>query len=244
MKLCILGNSHTGSLKRAWDNLIEPSLKGQFEITFFAARGENLNGLVLDGTTLVPNNKRLTETIKFTSNGLAIVECNSYDVFLIYGAGIEPYFIDNSFHSTEALKCSIQDMYSDDVLGYKLLTMIRKVTKAKIFLGHAPLTSISKINETRDSLWKPEHYTSGVELVNQTLLRDLDVELIKQPKEACTENYRHTKYEYTKGSKRLAINNNTNEDWHPEHDMGHMNDEFGKIWLDSFLSYLNHSSNC
>ncbi|PLX82835.1 MAG: hypothetical protein C0617_13265 [Desulfuromonas sp.] len=237
MKVCIIGNSHTGALKRAWDTFFDSNFKNIFDLTFFASRAQRLEGLKIEGTKLIPQNEYLKENLKFTSGGKPYVDLSLYDVFLVYGLSTRPYFLSKVFYSEAVLIKSIEDNHTSS-LSFKILTMIRDVVDTKTFIGHDPL----RVNKDRDGIEfdkvLTEQYSLGISLVNESLFFPLGAELLEQPQQTIVGKGRNTHSIYSKGSKRLDVGDEKDGELHPESDNRHMNDEFGKIWLESFLGRL------
>ena len=84
--VCVLGSSHTAALKQAWTNRPQATRDG-FAMTFFAARGLQLNHLVCRDGVLVPKKPELRETIMYTSGGEDRVEIGKYDAFVLVALG-------------------------------------------------------------------------------------------------------------------------------------------------------------
>ena len=79
--ICVLGNSHVGALKRAWD--LMPEWHQEYNLVFFTARSNGLGGLFLIDNKLVPKTDRLKRTITYTSGGKSEIDIVEYDLFLI-----------------------------------------------------------------------------------------------------------------------------------------------------------------
>jgi hypothetical protein len=104
-RICVLGNSHVASLKLGWD-----SLKTQYpnvDITFFANRQRRMEALQVEKGKLVPDNEALKTAIAYTSNGLTSIDSRKFDLYLLYGLDLKPYFPPTTFFSAAVLKESI-----------------------------------------------------------------------------------------------------------------------------------------
>jgi hypothetical protein len=84
--VCVLGNSHTAALQRAWRNRLAAAVPN-VTLTFFAARSQKLRHVALKEGTLVPDDDDLAESLAMTSGGLSQVELGRYDAFLMAGLG-------------------------------------------------------------------------------------------------------------------------------------------------------------
>ncbi|MBY5927083.1 MULTISPECIES: hypothetical protein [unclassified Halomonas] len=232
-KVCIIGNSHAGALKRAWD--LVPEWHSANELTFFAARANGMRHLHLKGHTLIPRSRMLKESIRFTSGGLDSINVSDYDTFLIYGLQMEAFFIEpGSFFSAAVIRQSLLDSV-DSTLSFNILKMIRSVTDKSIYIGHSPLLTM---NSDEDWTYSSEDYLSGVRLMNDEVLSSYCATLIAQPS-ATIVNGIFTKSEFLKGSKRLSVGDNRDDQVHPDHDDRHMNDTFGREWLSHFFEQVS-----
>lgn len=230
INLCIIGNSHTGALKRAWDKV--HTQNPDINITFFAHRAHGLKGLKIKENSLTPDNENLKKALEFTSGGINTILPDNYDYILIYGLGAKPNFSDNKFFSKEVQVLAAKDL-TLDTLSFEILKKIRSITDKKIFIGHDPLKTTYNIRHTG----KAVQYEKGIENINNLIYSHFNAELVAQPAET-TVNGNATHPAFSKGSKRLSVGDSADDELHPEKDIGHMNDEFGVIWLNYFISRL------
>ncbi len=229
MKICIIGNSHVGALKRGWDR-IAPKHPGT-EITFFAHRANGMAGLKVAGNSLVPGNEMLKNAIHFTSGGLERITPADYDAFLIYGLKACPNFANRKqFISSPASRQALVDL-TKGRLSFKLLGMLRPLTDRILYIGHDPLAAAGEVR----SDGPPTSYIEGIAALNETIYRPLGAEVIAQPASSIV-NGRQTHPDFGRGSKRLAIGDGRDDRAHPAGEDGHMNDDFGEIWMEAFLA--------
>ena len=66
IKLCVIGNSHTGALKRVWDKSVKAMFESKFTMLFFAQRANGLSDLKLEKQTLLPQTESLRKAFEFT----------------------------------------------------------------------------------------------------------------------------------------------------------------------------------
>jgi hypothetical protein len=232
MKICIIGNSHVGALKRAWDT-ISPAYPG-LEMVFFAHRGNGMAALKRQGKQLVPTSDALAAAIKFTSGGLDRIVPNDYDAFLIYGLRASPNFGDNDrFFSRQVRQQAVEDL-TGNTLSLRILKMVRQLTDTRIYLGHDPLNSASA--DRPDASNAP--YESGIAILNDCVYGPLGAEMLMQPLSTVV-NGRNTDASFSQNSQRLAISTANREEKHSEGEDKHMNEAFGEIWLTAFIARLN-----
>ncbi len=231
MKLCIVGNSHVGALKRAWESM--PERHKLFSIAFFADRGEGLKELDVSDDRLVPKTDRLKSSLEFTSGGRSAIAPKEYDYILIYGAGAKPLFVDSSRGYSSAV---LKQAASDHVVGslsFELIKKIKGISDKKILVGHNPLPARKREVEAME----PKEYFYGIELLNKFVYSKFDSHLLPQPSRTIV-NGRYTAPSFSKGSKRLSVGDHRDNESHPDRDSSHMNDDFGIIWLSDFLDYI------
>lgn len=228
MKICVMGNSHVGSLKRGWDEI-----KGDYpehEITFFAQRSDGLEGLIAHDGKLIANNEKLAKALEFTSGGRKEIDPNDHDIFLIYGAGVNINWVaDNHFYSNAVIESSLNDLVTN-TLSFSLLKRLRALTDKPVFIGHLPLVPAMEV--VSDAI--PMDYIARVERINKITYHPLNAELVRQPSSTIV-NGNNTHPDFSKGSKALAVGDSGDNVFHPESDNDHMNDKFGEIWLREFL---------
>lgn len=82
--LCVIGNSHVGAIKEAWDERHYDVVPG-FTATFFAAPVIMLRGLRLRGDSLVARRDELRQRLIDTSGRSDRIEIRDYDAFLLVG---------------------------------------------------------------------------------------------------------------------------------------------------------------
>jgi hypothetical protein len=234
MRLAILGNSHLGSLKRAWDKISSefPSL----EIVFFGARGNTLENMRSQGRKLVPTTPEAVAALKFTSGGRSEIDLDGYDAVLIYGCSAQPFFTPKRNYSKQAIFRTMSDLSSG--FHFRLLQMARSAAAdLPIYLGHDPLLAAEPSPQGQGN----DAYLDGMALLNQTILEPVGARMIGQPLDTIVNGNR-THIKYARGSKRLAIGDHVDDELHPERDIFHMNDEFGELWLRAFFAQLNVAS--
>lgn len=86
-QVCVLGNSHLASARRAW-----PVVKDrypQLQVTFFGGPGKTIGDVKLVDGALTPDNDRSTVLIEKVSGRREIV-ISEYSAFCIIGSGLRP----------------------------------------------------------------------------------------------------------------------------------------------------------
>lgn len=231
MKLCVIGNSHVGHLKSAWERSLRAA-NPSVELTFFASRGRRLEHLhVVDGN-LGTRDDQLRQALSFTSGGRTEIDPDCYDRYLVYGARARAYFSDGSFYSPAVQRLALRDHVRDS-LAHRLILQLREVTSAPVSLGHIPLEAHDSAAESIPLDW----YRNGMALLAEELYEPIDVDVILQPESTIVGGCR-TLAHFSTGSQRLAIGDAHDDEPHPPTETGHMNADFGEVWLSSFLASI------
>lgn len=226
MRICIIGNSHVGALKRAWDSFSDTAI----EIDFFAARGAHLRDLAVKGKVLAPTTRSLKSALKFTSGGRSRIDPKRYDYFLIYGAQAKHLIINRvNYYSKAVILDTLKD-HVQPTVSFGIITKLRSITEKKIYVGHHPLIAAKAEIEKKIS----HEYIEGITDLNRHVYNTLNCEIIAQPSETIVNGH-FTDPVYTKGSKRLSVGNKRDDQPHSDNDRTHMNENFGKIWLENFF---------
>jgi len=238
LNICVLGNSHAGSLKLGW-NLIEQDYPG-IKITFFAARACGLEQLSVRKGMLVPTNAHLKKSLSHTSGGHEAIDLSLFDICLIYGLRFSfPYKLEigrtTHYLSKAAYECSIHDTISS-ALSIQVLKKVRCLSKIPVYIGHNPLTARNRNSFLKEAISYPEF----VAAVNRILIADQAV-LLAQPEETITENI-YTKAEYKSGAVCLDVGDKSANQPYASEDNVHMNDEFGRIYLQHFIQQIPMSA--
>ncbi len=236
-KVAVLGNSHVGAIKMAWNSVKHhaPNL----DLTYFASPGTDLEYLKIQGTKLVPVKEKTKNSIVFTSEGLDCVNTQDFDAFLLYAMGAQPYLPDlRYFYSEEAYRAAIRNRRVTRTMG-KVLMLVRKISDKAIFVGENPLISSSKaesrdFTNTEKKLEGESVYIAGASLSQRLFYEDYGATLVYQPNETITDG-RWTKEEFCKNSKKLDIGEEPHPIPHGKNDINHMNEQYGKLWLKAFL---------
>lgn len=231
MRVCVFGNSHVGSLRRAWER--NKQKYAEIELTFFASPGKDLQGLKVSNGNLIADSESLKDVLIYTSGTDGDVIVKDYDCFLIYAAQTKSFRLSRDrFYSEAVMSDSIKDVV-EGTLSYRILKQIREVSDRFVFFGHTPLVASEKKDEDQSL----EAYKNGIALLNERFYSKHQAELLMQSEKTIV-NGKNTRKEFTKNSKKLEMGKNVNRGLHEEGDIRHMNDVFGRLWLEAFLPRL------
>lgn len=227
MNICVIGNSHVGAIKLAWDELYCDYEK--LSVSFFACGGSGMKDMIVSDGRLKAGNERLRKRIEFTSGGESEVEPEKYDAFLIYGLGLALTPFDDFTFYTKAVKEAARKDRINRSLNFNIFNMMCAITDKPIFVAHNPFPSqlLSKGKKV-DSIRLQEEIAWYEEFFKERAC------FLSQPEETIHEG-KYTKVEYSKGSRKLETGDGDDNELHPDEDFSHMNKEYGKIWLRKFL---------
>ncbi|CAM3611449.1 hypothetical protein [Halomonas lysinitropha] len=236
MKICFIGNSHAGAIRRGLE-LVDDSLKDGIDITFFAYGGRGFSRVYAEGEALVTDNSSLREGLRFTSGGLESIVPSEYDIIVIYGLGFYSYFpFDASRYSDAVLQNSCLDSFSNSLAGH----LYREVSKTfltnsikKILACSTPFPAKSE-NHSKEEIER--HFDRSSECYSNALRR-IGCDFFYQPLQTLS-GVECTKESFSKGSLKLATGDENDDLPHDISDKSHMNEVFGKYWIEHFLKKL------
>lgn len=234
MRICIIGNSHTGSLKLAWDKGLSKKYP-EVKLVFFGSLTKGIETLVADGQSLKSPYQNTKADFKITSNGQEQIELPSFDYCLLHGLSPRPIaymmFICSSkevFYSQQALFLANPFHQS---IAYRLVNKIRKVSEIPIICSPSPNTLNAPKEDKFDKLVFKE-VCSMIELAHKRI----NAIYLPAPSSTISCTY-FTDPKYGKGPKNLLFRSGGNLESSDlfENDFVHMNEEFGKRLLEKLL---------
>ncbi|MFY0311854.1 hypothetical protein ACFMBG_18375 [Leisingera sp. D0M16] len=229
MKIAIIGNSHCGAWRRAWEKLASqfPSI----DLTFFAARGGMINALSLKDQCLVPHTESLREVIKYTSGGFEKIDPALFDLFLV--CGLQKQVVasyDRPEYSQGVYNRMVLDQFQASP-AHQVLKKLRAITSKPIYFTPAPLRAYppKKRPLARST------YEDQTVLLQETFLTPLETIIFPQPHETIVDEVA-TDPRFSQNSSRLETGRSNNDgSLHRDNDIIHMNASFGELALRAFL---------
>lgn len=233
MKVCVIGDSHVGAIKLAYDAL---GPAPPHELTFFAALAEGIDRLELADGKLVPpaNIPHVAEAMRMTSGGLSTINPKVYDLFLLIGmvGSIEQMVWTIARPLSEAVRaCAVTDFWHASRLP-PLLGTLRQITQKPVTVGFTPLLARAQTNDLG-----PERYARFLEQSNALFFSGFNVRAIGQPPQTIVNGHA-TKIEYSRMSERLLKDKEGRAVRHPEGETSHMNKDYGALWLAQFFAEI------
>lgn len=230
MRLCIVGNSHVAPMRKAWTDGLDKRFP-HIEITWFASRRGAMSALVARDGQLVPGTKALSRSIEFTSGGKSEIVIEDYDAFLVCGMHGHDESIRRTFYSEAVYAQGLADKVTSQ-LNHRLVTLVRSLTDKPLWTAHNPLPAFDPAQ-----LLAVVDYSSQVAEMQERFYSPMSVSLVAQP-EVTVESGSATKAHFALDSERLKLGREIDGESHPAGEIFHMNREYGRIWLDAFLSQL------
>ncbi|MCB1397129.1 MAG: hypothetical protein KDJ98_14450 [Rhodobacteraceae bacterium] len=238
MKICIVGNSHVGSLQRAWTAWPEAE-RPAVTLTAFAARHRLMDQADVIEGRLVAGTDALRESFRFTSGGADEADLAAYDAILLYGLFV-PAYRGNGARCSRACQTAAFEDHFDPRLGIGAARKIRQGTRAPVLIGHDPLMCDPEAEAADPAPGRPgDAYAVGIRLANGLYFRRRGLEILEQPAATRVGPGGHqTRAALSKGSRRLAIGDKLDDREHGDGDQRHMNEDFGRAYLDMLFARL------
>lgn len=232
MKLCVIGNSHVGALKLAWDGL--RAERRDLEVTFFAQRQGKILTLATEGRRLVPSSEEQRAQLEFTSGGLGVIDTRAYDAFLVYGLFHRPPLTEDGSPYSRAVREAATLDRATRSNAYRMVRRLRRITRRPIFVGLSPL----RANIEGAPLPPPLlPYSEECDLLDRQVFAPLGARLVRQPPETVVDD-RSTAVEFSPGSVKLDLGDLGVGARHGDRDDFHMNEAYGRLWLESLAADL------
>ena len=226
MRICILGDSHTAALKNGWSE-ISANHPG-VSLTFYAARGNTLDGIEADGHDLVAGNERLRRSLEYTSGGEARVKTSEYDAFLVCGLFFMPLWKRPGL-SRAVISAGNADRFHSS-LSATAAGLGRAATAVPIYIMPRPLVAIRPDPAVAPDV--PPYEEQIDQLTRDSTVRNF--RFLGQPPETIAGSW-WSKPEFASGSMRLGVDPKLDGEMHPDGEADHMNAAFGSIFLLQFL---------
>ena len=155
----------------------------------------------------------------------------SFDAFLVYGLGLNSLQIESHrFFSQSLLDQAVRD-HVEVTTSFHVLSLLREVSERPIFVGGNPLRAdSSKTKGETDS----SDLKYGDTILKRFLWEVFAACWVTQPAETVVQGATTAK-RFTRGSQKLAVGLRNDNRLHDPDDVAHMNADFGKIWMKSFL---------
>ena len=231
IRLCIIGNSHAGALKRAAPAFC--AARPEARLTFFAAPSRDTRQLAVRDGQYRPTTETLARQIRLTSGGAEAIDPLEHDAFLIYGfggrgdKGDHPRRLSSAFCRAVVLERVRRSLLPQHMQA------LRALSDAPIFAALTPLPAID--DSARPVRLMP--HAAEVALVHEALCAPLNVELCAQPEQTLVAGHA-THADYAKDSEPLENALKHRPEQHDADERRHMNAAYGKLWLDTFWPRL------
>jgi hypothetical protein len=136
MRICVIGNSHVACLKSAWSTLETEC--DEHTLKFFAGPKSTLAELSLDEKSgrLVSTSTALTASLRMTSGGEAEIDVDHYDLFLL--VGLLFWWPSIPRQVSRAVQVALaQDVFAK-TLSANIAALLRRCTQAPILVTAVP----------------------------------------------------------------------------------------------------------
>lgn len=232
-RIAVIGTSHVGCLKQAWQELEEKF--NQYSLTFFAARysmyrSAGKDFLAISSGALTPVTDELISAYSHTAGqATGDIALADYDAFWLYGFTPRITLDFSDGVSTEFLEKCFEQVARKKSACYVARTIRKAGFDGSIFVSPPPM----RTNESQPvSLSCDNAYQRYIQGYSRCLAA-FKAKLVVQPESSLTPKFR-TLAQYGVGSEKLDVAGE-GRGKHPRSDVSHMNKAFGVAMLNSFL---------
>ncbi len=244
--ICVLGNSHTAALKRAWEKYA-PAVAEGVSLTFFAAANAQLESLAFRDGMLVPLNSEIEAKLRLTSGGKNRIEIARYDAFILVslGFGINVTKLCGDLGIAEHLKwgtaehllsracfTAVIEAFLERCMAVQMTDRIRAISDGPVLVCPTPFLpeSAARVLEMSEDprFGNPGFLASTVALCREaaaTLMARHRAEVVWQD-DSTLARPGLTKPEFSINAARLNTENES-----PGEDERHMNENYGHLVL-------------
>jgi hypothetical protein len=224
----MIGNSHVGAVKSAWDEMESLQERpADLSITFFASVRDRMARLVERDGVLVgpPGIPQLTRHMEMTSGGIGAIVPGDYDFFVIHALLFRVPQLEEELSSQVCVQaCS--DAF-DASANSTVARLVRSVSDKPIIVTPVPLRSNTRRSDLTSRFIS---YANTSNLVAQAIAPDFV--FVGQPAETIGHPW-ITRERYAKDARALV----TGEIVGPD-DTIHMNALYGRVYLEALFATL------
>jgi hypothetical protein len=224
-RICFIGDSHLGSIRRAWD-------PARTDATFFALPGKGIARLNVNDGALSSDAPEIVRYLTLVSGGLDRID-GTYDVYVLHamhlgiavalttlremrGAGSPAVIL-----GTQDFRAALRNSFENSI-AVTTLHKLRQITDAPAIVSPVPLLPTQFV-WLRERLVELKIAGSLARLFVEectALCRNLGAKFVPQPLETLDSDGLATKAEYTKNAARFSARA-------AEGDTLHMNAQYG-----------------
>lgn len=222
VRICVIGNSHVGALRRGWDAL--KAERDDVQPVFFASPGRSLAGLQRQGTRLVPALPGVARYLALTSGGLSEIELGEFDAFVLVGMAFLMPRPDRR-HTLAVIRATCEDAWTTSISA-SLVALIRASSGVPLLVAHNPLPSARQPN----AHLRPLGYAETMDVMQNDVMPPA-VQLLPQVAETRADDWL-TRPEFLAGATTL-LGEGLEDD-----NATHMNARFGELQWRALLGRL------
>lgn len=245
-RLCIIGDSHTAAIKRAWW-AIESEFPGM-EITYFTSHRARFGGLAVEGNTLVPQTEELRDILLRSCKFEPVIAAD-YDRYILCGLDFSLLHAMNQlmpFRSEDqapdnrapvSRDCYLKAMTGilRGTISIQIARKLRQITDRPMTIIPGPMVSDAnelklypRLRETGDA----ERIADVFRAACDTLGRELDATITRQPPETLRDPLQ-TLAVYSQDAPREWGDTPRPDGWK---DYQHMNVDYGMLVMRALLA--------
>ncbi len=249
--MCVVGDSHVGALKLAFERKSDPALG--WHVDFFGAAHDGIGRVALSGGTLFATEETVREAFLATSGGTEGIDVAAYDGFLVVSGGLSFGILVRricSTHLPAALgdrerfpislpcleACLMQSM--DRGAAMRVSRLVRSVSAVPVLFVPAPRPAAAIRDhpdpDVRNIMAAPVlgFLRPAYDRVLHTLSEAAGIGVLAQPPETVEDLY------YTRDRYRENGVNVRGRRKDPRTNYGHMNGDYGALVLAAAIQAL------
>jgi len=248
-RVCFIGNSHVGAIKKAADDLKGNGILDGVDVSIFGSHRGSTKTLKISDGYLFSDDVFVQKNFHWTSGGSTKVKVSEYDdIFFVVG---------KSFFDIRPFKAGNDIPFISNDLAMKIMNKnlnawpmklaertARESNNVQVTHVGAPIISaedpaskllLARFNDPESKIFSRTEYIRTLMEEKSAEVSEGNFRVIKPPTAALEEHGLFTQHIFCQGSIRLT---NKIDILHPTDDYGHMNADYGRLLLEHLLAQI------
>jgi len=238
LRVCLIGNSHSGCFKMGWDAISE--YFDSVDIKFFPHHGQFYHSFKVDepSKTLLMEDEFVRKNFEKLSGNDGIINFEHFDLCMIVGGMSLSTYINNRFHSKQVVAQIARDHFEGSHINV-LFSKIRQISDIETLIVPAPNKAVrQKISGDRET-----HGDTIHQLMNNDVLKPNNARLALPPSEVWEPKSGCFKLKYAAGERVTGASLIPGNKQEIIDDLVHMNAAYGALFLKNILADLGIEPN-
>ncbi len=230
LKICLIGNSHSGSFKSGWEAI--SAYYPKVGITFFPHTSHYYHKFGVDTASklLTMDDPVIRERFYISSGGMSDIDFGVFDMCMIVGGMFHWRLHNRPRFSARVAAATARDSFIGQHTSI-LVEKIRMISDVPIIIVPNPYGARNGVAAAS----KIESIAFENELINRFLSTEHNARIVPQPEETMLTEY-VSRLEYAVGERKREAT--PGADGQPEvlNDLAHMNAAYGALFLSQILA--------